>query len=128
MGSNESQFLLRINAISVMVAFFMRHKAQENYVSVRSLGCSRGGCILFLCSTQCSRVECNVLMLYILPLGCNSMCLVVHTLPKCYVLSVIAPWLDPWIYTRKPHSQESLLFLLFWFRLIITIRVNCKLN
>ena len=38
MGSNECQFLLRINAISVMVAFFMRHKAQENYVSVRSLG------------------------------------------------------------------------------------------
>ncbi|KAI0239771.1 Ubiquitin carboxyl-terminal hydrolase 34 [Lamellibrachia satsuma] len=36
MGSNESQFLLRINAISVMVTFFMSHKAQENYVEIVS--------------------------------------------------------------------------------------------
>jgi len=34
MGDSESTFLLQIDAVSVMITFFMSHKQQENYVSV----------------------------------------------------------------------------------------------
>ena len=134
MGSNECQFLLRINAISVMVAFFMRHKAQENYVSVRSmgyiyillLGCRQCFwvvyCViwlytLFLGCILCYRfstlfmggilhfwffscVVFNIPVLYTLFLRCITCPWLVHTVLNVYILSVIAPGLDPWVYTQ----------------------------
>ena len=33
MGDAEAQFLLRVNAVSTMVHFFMAHKAHDNFVS-----------------------------------------------------------------------------------------------
>ncbi len=42
MGEEEGLFMLHSATISTMIAFFMGHKMQENYVSTIFLG---GGCL-----------------------------------------------------------------------------------